>query len=33
MKGIAVGKKEERKEIIDTWLEALSLTNFRTYKA
>lgn len=33
MKGIAVGNPKERKNIIDTWLEALSLTNFRNYKA
>ena len=33
MKGLAVGDKIQRKYIIDTWLEALSLTNFRNYKA
>jgi len=33
MKGVAVGDTKRRKEIIDVWLEALSLTNFRNYKA
>ena len=33
MKGVAVGDEDLRKDIIDTWLEALSLTNFRKYKA
>jgi hypothetical protein len=33
MKGVAVGNPKQRKEIIETWLEALSLSNFRNYKA
>ena len=33
LKGISIGAEEERKYIIDTWLEAFSLINFKDYKA